>query len=757
MEVLEAERKSLISSAASVMIRWCWTPGTRQLSVRLLCLCTLVPLVNLAAPGQPTLTTIAQVRSLPKNTALQHIPVHLRPVVTYFDPLSHDLFLQDETAGIWMGWKPGLPKPVVGDLLDFTGETDYSFAPDLSKGHWSVIGPGGLPEPRPVSYDQMASTSEDSRWVEVEGIIRQAEYLHRTPTEKSLWMDVAMSGNDIDVQIPWDGSPVPAGLIDARVRIRGVCGAEFNPKRQMVGITLYVPNLHQILTLEAAKPESLSGAPMPIGSLQRFGYQNNEGHRLKLVGIVTAILPAQGFYMQDDSGSILAVTRQDLLLLKPGDRVETLGFIGFAEAHIRLEDAYFSRLGSGPVAQPTKLVAAQAMSGQYDSELVSLSGRVVGRSFLPHQQALAVRDRDTMFTAVYANQVPERQLPREGSLIRLTGICVDQINDLGEVASFHLIVQDASAVAILERPTWWTVRLAINLLGILAAAIALALAWVFILKRRVRKQTLVISQKLAQEESLRNAAQLASKAKSEFLANMSHEIRTPMNAIVGFTDLLLDTRLDEEQSDYVRTIQFSSHALTRILNDVLDFSKIEAGHLVFESIPFSVSACAAQVLRLITPEANRKGLTTALQIDPDVCDQAIGDPYRLHQVILNLLSNALKFTEQGSITLAIRCTARGDDWSELQFSVVDTGIGIPKESQERIFESFSQADGSMTRRYGGTGLGLAICARLVSLFNGRIWLESEPGSGSRFHFTARLLTGRSSKEEVAAATLVKRP
>ncbi|HEY7212597.1 MAG TPA: ATP-binding protein [Bryobacteraceae bacterium] len=708
-------------------------------TIRLLCAVVFTAIGLLpfeSAASLPPLTTASAVHALSKSEALGGRAVHLSAVVTYFDPNSRNIFVNDATGGIWIEWNPSLPKLTVGDLLDLTGHTTFSFAPDVTDMHWKVLGRAPLPAPRHVSYRQMMTTREDSQWVEVEGTIRQVEYLHRKPNERILWMSLNAAGNSIDIEMPWDGSPVPTGLIDSEVRVQGVCGAEFNPAWQMIGAVLEVPGLDQITILKQAPQGALSGPPTAIGTLQRFGFQNTLGHRIKLAGSVTLVLPRQGFYLQDSSGAVYVETRQNLPLV-PGDVVETLGFINIFEGHVRLEDAYVRRLRSGPPLKPVRITFEQATSGLYEDRLVTLEGRVAGRSTLPKHEILDISTGRSIFPVFYAIHTPESRLPRQGALVRVTGICSTQIDDLNQVLNFRFILGTPGDLMILQHAPWWTMERALIILGLFAAAITLALGWVVVLRRRVTEQTRVIRQKLAEEESLKLAAQSASKAKSDFLANMSHEIRTPMNAIIGFADLLLDTPLSEEQREYAETMQFSSHALTRILNDVLDFSKIEAGHLVFERTPFSVSGCAGRALQLIAPAAERKGVATALEIADGISDELIGDPYRLHQVLLNLLNNALKFTERGSIRLAIACAARTETDIELQFSVIDSGLGIPEESQKRIFESFSQADNSTTRKHGGTGLGLAICTRLVGMFGGRIWLESKPGEGSRFHFTAR--------------------
>lgn len=948
------------------------------------------------------LTRIHDVKRLPLETANRGLLVQVTAKVVYFDPAGNDLFVQDSTDGIWVKWSTGMPMVTVGDILDIHAVTVYdSFAPDLINATWRIVGHDSHRRVERVTLEQMSSTSKDGRLVETEGIVRSAAVLVEPKrTGKLLRMKLAVTGGHIFLQMPWNETDPAPALVDASVRVRGVCGALFSARGQMAGIILYEPSLADITVLEPQT--SARRQTVQIRMLQKYNPDGAFGHRVALHATVTAQSPGTGIYLDDGTGSIFAASTETKPV-NPGDIVEVLGFPGFGTAKLQLEDSTYRVVGRTAEPQAVPLKEFSLLDDQYSWKLVTATGTLSGSSDLPNGRVLVMHQGQTVYTATLENRGARERQPREGSVLRLTGICHLETDPLGRPIGFRLLLRSIKDIEVLSSASWWTRERALASLFLLAIAIALALSWVGILRRRVEGQTrtlratlestvdgilvvgahdqiITMNRKLvemwrlpdhaargrdarrvmddhllrlaADPESAalqteysyahpdqihhdvielsdgraferhseplrlpgsvgrvwafrdvserrkaertvlrhtaqhaavaslsqialadaglaalfetatrivgqqlnallvvfvipatgsdlrisasfgdpgadtsallgriaahidraaaarqpvsatvsldaggsshfgtaisvcdrgnplavlaayatpgtefgdddqnflrtvaavlsagcqrdrahselmceRETAQTANRVKSEFLANVSHEVRTPMNGVLGMINLLLSTSVDREQRDYVETMRGSAEALLGILNDILDISKIEAGKLQVQCVPSALRHEVDSSIALHRSLADRKSLELGVTWLADRDVMVFADPGRLRQVIMNLVSNAIKFTSAGSVTVRVE-NAPDSPRPAVRVSVIDTGIGIPEHVQASLFLPFTQGDGSTTRRFGGTGLGLAIARQLITLMEGTIGFSTTPGRGTEFWFT----------------------
>jgi len=699
------------------------------------------------AGGLPTLTTALQAHSLSCEQASRRYPVHLRAVVTYYDPYVDPrhaaLFVHDDSGSVFVviPSTPVLPLRA-GTIVDLAGVTaPGDFAPVVAAERISPIGQSGVPAAAPrVSLPRLLSGEDDGQWVEIEGVVHAV-----AGTGRNAILSLTMSDGQIRATTPSQPGADYAGLVDAAVRIHGNVAPLFTRNRQLVGVRIFFPSLGELTVEQPPPADPFALAVAPIDHLLRFAPGTVLVHRSHVRGPVTLAWPGRAVCLQD-AGQGLCVESGQTTPLQPGDLVDVAGFPAPGEYAPIMTEALFRKAGGRQRVEALQVTAESVIRDARDDQLVRIEGMLIGRDWAAQDPTLILSSGKSLFPAILPAGQAGTGVPdwKNGSRLRITGVCAVQA-DVQEMVtsdgnirpkSFRILLRSPADVVVIQGPSWWTARHALLALSLAFAATLGALWWVAALRHGMKRQTAIIQSQLVRTASLMEAAECASRAKSEFLANMSHEIRTPMNGVMGMIELALHTQPTPQQAEYLHTARESADGLLGIVNDILDFSRIEAGKLEMEAADFELCAWLEEIVRGFALRAAEKGIELACQVGPDVPERVTADAGRLRQVIVNLLGNALRFTERGEVTISLRTQGYRAGKATLHFTVADTGIGIPAGKQELIFDAFAQEDGSMSRRYGGTGLGLAISSRLVKMMGGRIWVESEQGKGSRFHFTA---------------------
>ena len=711
----------------------------------------------------PTLTTAHAAHSLSYSESIRRYPIHLRAVAVYYDPYVDArhaaLFVHDSTGSVFVALTEYPTDPIsAGTLVDVTGVSGPGdFAPVVDESHVKVVGQAKLPPTAPlVSMAQLMTGGEDGQFVEVEGVVRSFQ-----KSNHNVVLDLTMADGIISIVTLDDPAANYAALVDSKIRLRGSACPIFNRDRQLTGTHLFFPGMQTVQVEEPAPQNPFSMPVQEVSRLLRFEPDLTVRHRVHIRGPVTMQWPGRLLCVQDLTKGICVQTHETTPV-EIGEVADVLGFPTAGDFAPTLSNATFRPAGGRQNLQATRIAADKALRGDHEGQLVEIEAGLLGTDEAASEPTLLLSAGKFVFPAVLPDQLGGKALLgfKQGSQLRITGICSVTADWRRTVsgegftvpASFRILLRSPKDVLLIAAPSWWNTRHVLQLLGASLALIFGVFGWVVVLRRRVREQTDVIRSQLVEASRLQEQAEAASRAKSGFVANISHENRTPMNGVIGMTSLALQTDLSSEQRELLDCVKLSADVLLAVVDDVLDFSKIEAGKLELAPAPFCLSERLPVILKPLALRADQKNLEFVCDIEPNVPDQIVIDGTRLGQILLNLISNAIKFTSKGEVELNVALDGVKDGKAQIHFSIRDTGIGIPLDRQHFIFDAFSQVDSSTTREFGGTGLGLTICRRLAEMMEGRIWVESELGKGSAFHFVVEASVAVGDSADVGQST-----